>query len=309
MIDIFPLIAPVFLLIVLGHVLRRAGLPGGEFWNLNDRLVFWVLIPALLFAKISTSGIALSALGAFSATLLAGFAAAVAYSLAAVRILPTDGPGASSLLQGAARNNVFISFAVVERLYGADALTLAVLGAALLIPVTNLTLVPLMVGLISAGPGARPAAIGRELATNPLIWSVGLGLLANAVYGQPIPVVHETADLLGQAALPAVLLSIGANLRVRAMTAAPVPILAAVLGKHLLYPGVVLALALLLGLTRLETLIAVNLAAVPTAASSYALAREMGGDAPLMAGIATIQTAIAFLTLPATIVLAEALVG
>ena len=309
MIDIFPVIAPVFLLIVLGHLLRRAGLPGGDFWNLNDRLVFWVLIPALLFAKISTSGVALAQLGAFSAALIGSFAVAVAFALVIARFLPVDGPGASSVLQGAARNNVFITFAVVERLYGAEALTLAVLGAALLIPVTNLVIVPLMVGLISTGHGARPADVGRELVTNPMLWAVGLGLLANAFWREPIPVVHETTDLLGRAALPAVLLSIGANLRVRAMTAAPAPILAAVLGKHVLYPGVALLLALMLGLPRLETLVVVALTAMPTAASAYALSREMGGDAPLMAGIATITTALAFFSLPATIVLAEALLG
>lgn len=308
MTDIFPVIAPVFLLIVIGNLLRRRGIPGGEFWNLNDRLVFWVLIPALLFAKISTSGIALDQLGGFSAALVAGFVAATAYALVIVRLLPIDGPASTSVLQGATRNNIFIAFAVAERLYGTDALTLAVLGAALLVPITNLTVVPLMVAFTDVnGGGHRTGAIVRELATNPILWAVALGLVANAVHPQPIPVVHETAELLGRAALPAVLLSIGANLRVRAMTAAPLPILAAVVGKQVLWPATVLGVALLLGLPRMETLVLIVLAAEPTAASAYALAREMGGDAPLMAGITTLQTALAFLSLPATIVLVEAL--
>lgn len=310
MLDIFPVIAPVFLLIVLGNLLRRRGIPGGDFWNLNDRLVFWVLIPALLFAKISTSGIALGQLGGFSAALVAGFAAATVYALVVVRLLPIDGPACSSVLQGAARNNIFIAFAVVERLYGPEALTLAVLGAALIVPITNLTIVPLMVTFNDAGErGRRSRVMMREIGSNPILWSVGLGLLASALHPQPIPVVHETADLLGRAALPAVLLSIGANLRIRAMTAAPLPILAAVVGKYVVWPATVLVLALVLGLPRLETLVLVTLAAQPTAASAYALAREMGGDAPLMAGITTLQTALAFLSLPVTIVLVEALLS
>ena len=42
-------IAPVFALIVLGHVLRRVGIPSTEFWNINDKLVYWVLFPAVGF--------------------------------------------------------------------------------------------------------------------------------------------------------------------------------------------------------------------------------------------------------------------
>jgi predicted permease len=36
----------------------------------------------------------------------------------------------------------------------------------------------------------------------------------------------------------------------------------------------------------------------PTSAASYILARQLGGDAPLMAGIITVQTALAMITLP-----------
>jgi predicted permease len=41
---------------------------------------------------------------------------------------------------------------------------------------------------------------------------------------------------------------------------------------------------------------------VPTAAASYILARQMGGDAPLMAEIATLQTVLAMLTMPLILV-------
>ena len=54
MIAILLSIAPIFLLIMLGHGLRRGGIPSIEFWNLNDKLVYWVLFPSLLFLKTST---------------------------------------------------------------------------------------------------------------------------------------------------------------------------------------------------------------------------------------------------------------
>ncbi|MBO6838327.1 MAG: AEC family transporter, partial [Alphaproteobacteria bacterium] len=54
MLDIIWTIAPIFLLIVLGNLLRRNGIPSVEFWNLNDKIVYWVLFPALLFHTTST---------------------------------------------------------------------------------------------------------------------------------------------------------------------------------------------------------------------------------------------------------------
>jgi len=53
--------------------------------------------------------------------------------------------------------------------------------------------------------------------------------------------------------------------------------------------------------------VALLFGAAPTASSAYTLARQMGGDAPLMAAIVTIQTGLSFLTLPATVYLVETL--
>jgi len=44
--------------------------------------------------------------------------------------------------------------------------------------------------------------------------------------------------------------------------------------------------------------VAVLLAALPTATSAYILARQLGGDAPLMAGIISGQTLLAMVTIP-----------
>ena len=44
--------------------------------------------------------------------------------------------------------------------------------------------------------------------------------------------------------------------------------------------------------------LAILAAAVPTGAGSYILARQLGGDAPLMAAILTAQVAAAAVTLP-----------
>jgi len=64
---------------------------------------------------------------------------------------------------------------------------------------------------------------------------------------------------------------------------------------HFLYN---LALALLLGLDPVTRDVALLFAALPTATSAYILARQLGGDAELMAALITGQTLLAMASLP-----------
>jgi len=160
MLDIFLSIAPIFLLLVLGYGLRRGGIPSVEFWNLNDRLVYWILFPALLFSNTSTIDLSGDLLSSFAVVIYCGFGSAVLFALVSSRLFRLNGATASSVLQGAARHNSFIALAVAERLIGLDGLALATLVTALLIPVTNITVVTLMVTMIrgDGGRGARATA-------------------------------------------------------------------------------------------------------------------------------------------------------
>ena len=307
MLDIFLSIAPIFLLLVLGYVLRRGGIPSVEFWNLNDRLVYWILFPALLFSNTSTINLSGDLLSSFAVAIYCGFGSAVIFALISSRLFRLGGPTASSVLQGAARHNSFIALAVAERLIGLDGLALATLVTALLIPVTNITVVTLMVTMIrgDGGRGAVVRAVLRDLARNPLLIAVGLGITANLLHITPIPVVSDMAKILGAAALPIMLLCVGANIRIRAMTSAGLPVALSVVGKMVVFPAMILVAAQFVDLSEASLLVLILYGAVPTAASAYTLARQMGGDAPVMATIITLQTALSFVTLPITVALAQ----
>ena len=149
----------------------------------------------------------------------------------------------------------------------------------------------------------------RDLARNPLLIAVALGISVNLAGPPEIPVLYDMAKILGGAALPIMLLCVGANIRVRAMAAATLPIALSILGKMVVFPLFLGLAALAMGLDTTMTLVAMIFGAVPTAAGAYNLARQMGGDAPSMAAIITIQTALSFVTLPLTIMLADYLLS
>ena len=63
------------------------------------------------------------------------------------------------------------------------------------------------------------------------------------------------------------------------------------------------ALALWFGVSGSHLAIVAVCSAVPTASSAYVLARQMDGDAPLLAQIITLQTVLAAITMPIVIAL------
>lgn len=298
MIPTFLAIAPVFALILMGYGLRRGGIPSIEFWNLNDKLVYWVLMPALFFAKISGADLS-GGLGQYALILYAGFFTAIACGWALGRRFAA--PVATSILQGSARFNTFIALAIAQALYGAPGLQVAVLGSALLVPVVNVTVVTLMTRQLGGGN----AAVVAGLAKNPLILSIGAGVAFNLAGWGEVPVLHEIARILGNAALPIMLLCVGANLKIRGLSGSRATIALATVGKIAVFPVATLLAIVLLAPDPLTARVAVIFAALPTGVASYTLARQMGGDAPLMAAIITIQTLLSFLTLPLTLFLGE----
>jgi hypothetical protein len=304
MLSITLAIAPIFLLICTGYALRRGGVPSEEFWNLNDRLVYFVLMPALFFVRISEADLSGPGLLRFAGTLYAGFFAAILFGVAAALWLRRGGAVGTSVIQGTGRFNTFIGLAVAEALYGAEGLQIAVLGAALLVPVVNLTVVSLFAVFLPR-PGGR-AVRGAILAllTNPLILSILAAIGFNAAGLAPIPVISETLGVLGQAALPIMLLCVGASLKLRGLTADALPVALSAIGKLAVFPLATIAAAAAFGLDPLAASVALIYGALPTGVAAYTLSRQLGGDAPLMATMITIQTLLAFAVMPVWLTLA-----
>jgi predicted permease len=304
--DIILSIAPVFVLICLGYGLRRGGIPSAEFWNLNDRLVYFLLMPALFYVRISTADLSGEMVLSLASVLYAAFFLSIGYGVILAFLLRMEGAVATSLFQGVGRFNTFIALAVAGALYGAPALQIAVLAAAVLVPVVNLTVVSLF-ALWLPRPGARPVVTAaRGLATNPLILSILAGLLANWSGLGGLPVLHDTLSVLGAAALPIMLLCVGANLKLRGLTGDALPIVLSALGKLVVFPLVVLGLALALEVEPMQAQVMMIYGALPTGVAAYTLARQLGGDAPLMATMITAQTLLSFVAMPIWIAIGEA---
>jgi malonate transporter and related proteins len=213
-----------------------------------------------------------------------------------------DGPAFTSIFQGAVRWQTYVALAVSQNLYGNDGLALASVAMVAIIPLVNVFSVAVLAHY--AAPEKQSArAIVMTLIRNPLIWACVIGLAVNLVQ-MPLPKLwHEVADALGRSSLAIGLLVTGAGLQLKGLLR---PSLGATLGvafKLGLMPMLALALAVWFGLSGNSLAIVAICAAVPTSPSAYVLARQMNGDAPLLAQIITLQTILAAITMPIAIAL------
>ena len=301
-IEIFLLISPVFILIILGNLLRRIGVPELSFWHISDKLIYWVLIPALLFHHVSQITLSSTMLANYAVVILSGLFIVTTLSFITGKLLGYTPQIWTSVMQGAARHNAFIALAIAGSLFGDEGLALGAIFMVILIPIINIFIVSAMATTLNQEKGNNSRAsildVLFELIKNPFILAIVTGLVISFVDAERIIIIHETTGLLGSAALPIMLLSIGANIKIRELSLTITPIIIANVLKLFIFPIVVIFVAKSMSLSQFETTVAVIFAAVPTAASSYSLAKQFGGDTQLMTSIITIQVALSFITIP-----------
>lgn len=303
-------LAPVFLLIALGNVIRRTGLLSEGFWAGAERLVYWGLFPCLLFRKTATAPLENLSVGPMAVTLLVALCVIALGALAARRMIGGTPQAFGSVLQGTVRQNVYVGFAAASGLAGETGAALAALCAAIIVPTVNAMSIATLLKLHNgargdSGPGGGNwMDVLKGLIRHQLILAIALGLIANlSGIGIP-PFIDEFTAIVSPAALPIALLTVGAGLRLKALRQAGKAVGVSLALKLAVMPIVVWIVARALGLGGETFLVAMIFSALPTSASGYHMARHMGGDAPLLAAIITAQTLVATVTLPATILLA-----
>jgi predicted permease len=150
---------------------------------------------------------------------------------------------------------------------------------------------------------ARPSALARALALNPLVIACVLGLTLG-FSGLSIPaVLDEVRRILALASLPLALMATGAGLRWQGLGADAGWLFGTAAFKLLGQPLLTLGAALLLGLDGLALAVVVLFAALPLSPTAYVQTRAMGGHAVFMANALALQTLLAMATLPVVLVL------
>lgn len=292
---------PTFLIIATGWLCRATNFVSEQQWAGLERVTYVIFFPALIIDTLSRADLSsvpvLGVGGALIGAILTMAALVLALRPALDRRLGIDGPSFTSIFQGATRWNTFVGLAVAGSLFGQRGIALIAVAIAAMVPLLNL--LAFYVFIRFAGrPKQSPWDILRSFLTNPFIWSCAVGLVLNLL-APPLPKpLAGYVEVVGRAALAAGLLIVGAGLDIRRLASPGLPHVLSASLKLVLMPIIAVTYARFIGVGGDDMTVTIIAASVPSASAAYVLARQMGGNAGLMAEILTLQTLLALVSMP-----------
>ena len=257
-----------------------------DFWEGAEKLVYFVLLPALLIAAITRSDLSSGETGVVVQITLLSMVIA-----AGLGILTRWIPGVSrsdwaSGIQCAFRFNAYIGFAVASRAAGSEGLAITAVLLSLSVPLAN------FLAVFFLADSFHPIRLLKELSRNPLIIATVIGLALNLLGATPPDLIYTILDRASSASLALGLLCVGAGLNFSGITSRTSrnQSIAVTSIKLVALPMVTWLLCWSLDISGTKRDIAVLFASLPTATSAYILAARMGGNGPLAAGMVSIST-------------------
>jgi hypothetical protein len=299
-------LVPVILVIASGYLIARTGLITGEQWRGVERLAYYALFPAVLFRTISQADF-----NSFPTLNMGGSLLATIFTMALLLLLVRTaieriwgiGPARfTSIFQGTLRWNAMIALAIADNVAGDIGLAMLAVAMVFMIPVLNVASI-LVLSRYASGTTPSAARIARDLYTNPFILSIGAGVIMN-VGGFALPsMIDETFEIFARAALPIGIICVGAGLDLGSLRRPGPALTIGTFLRPLCMPLMAFAFASAFGVSGPALAVVIIASSVPCASNSFILARQMGGDAKLMAEIITLQTLAATVTIPLALLL------
>ena len=290
-----PLI-PIFCIIVLGFAVSRTPVSSRSVWEGLERLTYYLFFPALLISRLSATRFDAPKLLDVGLSLGLALLVFTLLFIGLHRFIAERRESLGSVYQGAIRFNTYIGLACIEALYGDNGLGLAALCLLVYIPIVNVLSVIAIT--VRGRDGNRITLVTGSVLTNPLVLACLIGTVLG-LYEVNVPeIVLELLDVLSQPALPLGLLAVGAGIRFMAFGRQSWQLIVALLGKLLVFPALVAVATQLFTVSSDLAAVLLLLTCLPAPPSAYILARQLGGDVSLMANIITLQTVVAFFTIP-----------
>lgn len=285
------LLFPDFALILLGAAIRRWMHLGDHFWNGVEKLVYFVLFPALLVNAILRTQLDLAAALPLLGSAFVALAAGMLLGLLPRPWLNMPALTHASLFQCGYRFNSYIGLAVAGMLFGSPGIATMGLIVGAAVPLANLVSVWMLARHGEAG-------LWREVARNPLIWATTTGFLLNLAGFVPPAPLQAFLGRLADASIALGLITVGAALRLEGSSSVRLFSAWLLLVKLFILPLCAFAMARHLGLSGLNLQVVVLFAALPSASSAYILAMRMGGDGKSVAWLISATTLASMLSLP-----------
>ena len=310
---ILTVVFPVFAIIAVGYLAGRRGLLGEASSEALNRFVYWVALPAFLFGAMATVDLAVVWNGPFIAGFLGAVVIIWAGAIVVARVFFGNSPAEAALhvMNGVYGNSGYMGIPLALAAFGPA----AAVPTIVIVVLNSAVMMGIAVVLIEWGRSDKGglASVGRHLvralARNPVLVAPLAGI-AWAAAGWPLPVpVERFTGLLGAAAGPCALFSIGLFMVGKPLSQGKVEVGAMTLTKLVVHPLVTAVMVFVVFPTDpLWATVAVLIAALPTGTGGFVLAQTYGtyvlrtSSATLVTTVLSVATiSLFFLLFPPTI--------
>lgn len=308
---------PVFLVIVLGYILKRIGMLNEEFVRVANKFNFTVTLPALVFRDLSAANIREMFDGSYvlfcaSVTTISFFGV----WFFAKRCLK-DKTLVGAFVQASFRSSAAVlGIAFIQNIYGNSGMApLMIIGTVPLYNIYSVIVLTFEAKEESGQPaiGENGSSVGgeihnrrdtskikraaRNILTNPIILSIAAGVLASLMQVDFLVIVDKTISNLASLASPLALIAIGAGFEGRKALAKIKPSLAASFLKLVGFAAIFLPIAVALGFREEKLMALIIMLASPTTPSCYIMAKNMKNDGTLTSSIVVLTTMLSAFTL------------
>lgn len=301
---------PIFLVMVIGYILKQIGMLNDNFVTVANKFNFKVTLPFMLFKDIA--GVDIKAVFDIKYVLFCAIVSTICFWVVwgTAKLLVRDKSIRGAFVQSSFRGSAAVmGLAFIQNIYGSSAMGPLMIVSA--VPLYNIFSVIVLTFEANDSTGidkkAKIRQAGINICKNPIILSILAGLIVGLLGIQFPTLVNKTVSNVAQMATPLALITIGAGFEGRKALAKIAPTMAASMIKLVLQPLVFLPVAAWMGFSGEKMIAILIMLASPTTPSCYIMAKSMNNDEVLTASVIVTTTLMAAFTLTGWIFLLKTL--
>ena len=301
---------PIFLVMVIGYILKQIGMLNDNFVTVANKFNFKVTLPFMLFKDIA--GVDIKAVFDIKYVLFCAIVSTICFWVVwgTAKLLVRDKTLRGAFVQSSFRGSAAVmGLAFIQNIYGSSAMGPLMIVSA--VPLYNIFSVIVLTFEANDSTGidkkAKIRQAGINICKNPIILSILAGLIVGLLGIQFPTLVNKTVSNVAQMATPLALITIGAGFEGRKALAKIAPTMAASTIKLVLQPLVFLPVAAWMGFSGEKMIAILIMLASPTTPSCYIMAKSMNNDEVLTASVIVTTTLMAAFTLTGWIFLLKTL--
>ena len=301
---------PIFLVMVIGYILKQIGMLNDNFVTVANKFNFKVTLPFMLFKDIA--GVDIKAVFDIKYVLFCAIVSTICFWVVwgTAKLLVRDKTIRGAFVQSSFRGSAAVmGLAFIQNIYGSSAMGPLMIVSA--VPLYNIFSVIVLTFEANDSTGidkkAKIRQAGINICKNPIILSILAGLIVGLLGIQFPTLVNKTISNVAQMATPLALITIGAGFEGRKALAKIAPTMAASMIKLVLQPLVFLPVAAWMGFSGEKMIAILIMLASPTTPSCYIMAKSMNNDEVLTASVIVTTTLMAAFTLTGWIFLLKTL--